>query len=333
MNKRGYILTTIGVVALAIFIVYAIWSISTPKPAEVQGEVDATQVKVASKLVGRIDSIAVHKGDFVKKGQLLFILNSPEIEAKLDQATAALKGAEAQDLKARTGAQREDIQAAYNTYLKAQAARELADKTYQRVSNLYKDGVLPAQKKDEAEAQMKAARETENAAKAVWEKAKNGTRVEDKEAANAMVDRARGAIKEVNSYMKETRIYAPTDGEISNIIAETGELVSAGYPIITIVKLDDVWVTFNMREDLLATIRMGSVIPAKFPALGNKEINLKVSYINALGAFATWNATKTTGDFDMKTFEVRATPVDKIDGLRPGMSALVNWKKVKAANK
>jgi HlyD family secretion protein len=333
MNKRGYILTTIGVVALAIFIVYAIWSISTPKPAEVQGEVDATQVKVASKLVGRIDSFAVHKGDFVKKGQLLFIINSPEIEAKLDQANAALKGAEAQDLKARTGAQREDIQAAYNTYLKAQAARELADKTYQRVTNLYKEGVLPAQKKDEAEAQMKAARETENAAKAVWEKAKNGTRIEDKEAANAMVDRARGAIKEVNSYIKETRIYAPTDGEISNIIAETGELVSAGYPIITIVKLDDVWVTFNMREDLLATIRMGSVIPAKFPALGNKEINLKVSYINALGAFATWNATKTTGDFDMKTFEVRATPVDKTDGLRPGMSALVNWKKVKAANK
>jgi Multidrug resistance efflux pump len=333
MKRNGYLLAIIGISVIVIFLAYSTWVICRPKPLEVQGEVDATQVKVASKLVGRIDSLAVHKGDIVKKGQLLFTLKSPEIEAKLAQANAALKGAKAQNSKATAGAQAEDIQAAHNTYLKAQAAYELAEKTYQRVNNLYKEGVMPAQKRDEAETNMKASLETANAAKAIWEKAKNGTRIEDKEAASAMVARAEGAIDEVVSYLKETNIYAPIDGEVANIVAESGELVSAGYPVITLVKLDDNWVTFNLREDLMSSIRKGSVFTAKFPALGNKEINLKVSYINVLGSYATWNATKTSGDFDMKTFEVRAVPAEKVDGLRPGMSALVDWRKVAESNK
>jgi HlyD family secretion protein len=328
MKRKGFLLAIIGISVIVIFIIYSTWIIVRPRPLEVQGEVEATQIKVASKLVGRIDSLAVHKGDVVKKGQLLFTLKSPEVEAKMEQANAALLGAKAQNSKASAGAQAEDIEAAYNTYLKAQAAYELAQKTFERVNNLYKDGVMPAQKRDEAETNMKAALETANAAKAIWNKAKNGTRIEDKNAASAMVARAEGAINEVESYLKETRIYSPIDGEISNIIAESGELVSAGYPIITLVKLNDNWVTFNLREDLMAAVQKGSVLPAKFPALGNKEINLKISYINVLGSFATWNATKTTGDFDMKTFEVRAVPVEKVEGLRPGMSALVDWKKV-----
>lgn len=333
MKRNGYLLAIIGISVVVVFLAYSTWVICRPKPLEVQGEVDATQVKVASKLVGRIDSLAVHKGDIVKKGQLLFTLKSPEIEAKLAQANAALKGAKAQNSKATAGAQAEDIQAAYNTYLKAQAAYELAEKTYQRVNNLYKEGVMPAQKRDEAETNMKASLETANAAKAIWEKAKNGTRIEDKEAASAMVARAEGAIDEVVSYLKETNIYAPIDGEVANIVAESGELVSAGYPVVTLVKLEDNWVTFNLREDLMSSIRKGSVFTAKFPALGNKEINLKVSYINVLGSYATWNATKTSGDFDMKTFEVRAVPEEKVEGLRPGMSALVDWRKVAESNK
>ncbi|MDP4209771.1 MAG: efflux RND transporter periplasmic adaptor subunit [Bacteroidota bacterium] len=333
MNKKGIVLAAIGIAALVIFLIYSTWVITRPKPLEIQGEVEATQVKVASKLVGRIDSLPVHKGDAVKKGQLLFTLKSPEIEAKLAQAHAALNGAEAQNSKAKAGAQSEDIQAAYNTYLKAQAANELAEKTFERVNNLYKDGVMPAQKRDEAETQLKAARETANAAKAIWEKAKNGTRIEDKEAAKSLVARAEGVIQEVESYINETCIYAPIDGEIANIVAESGELVSAGYPVVTLVKLDDCWVTFNLREDLMASIIKGSEFMAKFPALGNKEIKLRVTYINVLGSYATWNATKTSGDFDMKTFEVRAVPVEKVAGLRPGMSALVDWKKVKNSDK
>ena len=173
--------------------------------------------------------------------------------------------------------------------------------------------------------QFKAARETTSAAKAIWDKAKKGARIEDKEAANSLVDRAKGAIQEIQVFLNETKISAPTDGEVSNIIAETGELVPAGYPVVTLLKLSDCWITFNLREDLLSNIKMGTEFKAKFPALNNREITLKVSYITALGSFATWNATKTSGDFDMKTFEVHATPIEKVDGLRPGMSAIVDW--------
>ena len=327
MNKKGIILTAVGIAILLALIVYSAIVILAPAPLEVQGEVDATQIRVASKITGRIDSLTVHKGDQVSKGSLLYILASPEIHARLDQANAALEGAVAQNAKALYGADKEDIAAAYNMYMKAQAALELAQKTNVRIQNLYREGVIPAQKKDESEAQLKAAAETANAAKETWTKAKNGTRSEDKAAARAQVDRAEGAISEVKSYLDETHILSPIDGEVSDIIAERGELVASGYPVVTIVDLKDCWVTFNLREDLLASIRMGSEFDARFPALGNKEIRLKVTYIHPLGNFATWNATKTSGDFDMKTFEVHARPVNPDEGLRPGMSALVNWKK------
>jgi HlyD family secretion protein len=331
MNKKAILLTITGISILLALVIYSTIVICIPKPIEVQGEVDATQVRVASKVVGRLDSLPVHKGDAVTKGELLFVLSSPEINARLDQANAALRGAEAQNSKALSGAEQEDIEAAYNMYLKAQAAFELAQKTNVRIQNLYKEGVVPAQKRDESEAQLKAASETANAARATWTKAKNGSRIEDKASARAMVDRAEGAITEVKSFLDETRITSPFSGEISDIIAEPGELVSAGYPVVTIVDLKDCWVTFNLREDLLASIRMGSEFEARFPALGNREVMLKVSYIHPLGNFATWNATKTSGDFDMKTFEVHARPVKPLEGLRPGMSALVNWSKVAAS--
>ncbi|MCX6285378.1 MAG: efflux RND transporter periplasmic adaptor subunit [Bacteroidetes bacterium] len=329
MNKKGIITATVGIGFLLFLVIFSIIVISQPGPLEVQGEIDATQVRVASKIVGRLDSLPVHKGDAVLKGQLLFTLKSPEIGAKLDQANAALLGARAQNDKANTGAETEDIEAAKNMYMKALAASDLAQKTYDRINNLYKDGVVPAQKKDEAETQLKAAMETANAARETWNKAKKGTRIEDKETARAMVSRAQGAIEEVRSYLSETSISSPVDGEVSDIIAESGELVSAGYPVLTIVNLRDCWATFNLREDLLASIRMGSVFYAKVPALGNKEIRLKVTYIHPLGNFATWNATKTSGDFDMKTFEVHARPEQTVEGLRPGMSVLVDWKSVK----
>jgi HlyD family secretion protein len=331
MNKKGILLTLLGVCMLLTLVVYSAIVICMPRPLEVQGEVDATQVRVASKVVGRLDSLTARKGDLVTKGQLLFVLSSPEINARFNQANAALQGARAQNSKAVTGAEEEDIAAAYNMYLKSQAAFDLAQKTNVRIQNLYKEGVLPAQKKDESEAQLKASLETANAAKELWMKAKKGTRSEDKETARAMVDRAMGAISEVQSFLDETHITAPLSGEISNIIAEPGELVSAGYPVLTIVDLSDCWVTFNLREDLLASVKMGSEFNARFPALGNKEIRLKVSYIHALGNFATWSATKTSGDFDMKTFEVHARPVYPVTGLRPGMSALVKWEKAEGS--
>jgi HlyD family secretion protein len=325
MNKTKNFLIASAIIAIIAFIGYAIWIIARPVPLEIQGEVEATQIKVASKLVGRIDSLMVHKGDDVIAGSILFTITSPELDAKYLQASAVRNAARFQKEKADNGAMKEDIQAAFNSWQTALASSEFAQKTFQRVDNLFKSGVIAEQQRDEADARMKAAVDTEKAARSLYEKAKNGARYEDKGSAGALVAQAEGFITEVNSYLSETRIAAPINGEIANIISERGELVPAGYPVVTIVDLNDVWVTFNLRENLLASVNKGSTFIARFPALGMKEIKLKVNYINALGEFATWNATKTSGDFDVKTFEVHAVPVEKISGLRPGMSALVNW--------
>lgn len=326
MNKTRN--TIIGLVSLSIFIflAYSVWLLVKPIPLEVQGEVKATQIKVSSKLVGRIDTLSVRKGSEVKVGDLLFTIESPEVKAKLEQVEALKQAAMATQDKANAGARKEDVQAAFNVWKKAEAAANYASKTYERVDNLYKEGVMAEQKKDEVETKMMAAVETEKAAKAVYQKAMNGARIEDKDAANALVNQAEGAVNEVNAYVEETHIYAPINGEVANVIAERGELVPSGYPIVTLVDLSDVWVSFHLREDLLAHIKKGSPIKAKVPALGMKAIDLEVNYIHVLGSFANWSATKTSGDFDMKTFEVHARPVEAIEGLRPGMSILVDWK-------
>jgi len=325
MHKNKVITIGVTLGALLLFIGYSIYVISQPSPLEIQGQVEATQIKVGSKLPGRIDSLLVTKGQQVNEQTLLYVLSSPEVDAKLMQAEAAKEAAQAQNTKASNGARSEDVQSAYNVWQKAKAASEYAQKSFERINNLYNDGVVPEQKKDEIEMKMKAAIQTEYAAESVYKKAKTGARIEDKIAANALVKRADGAVTEVNSYLKETHIYAPRRGEIANIIAEEGELIASGYPVVTIVDLDQVWITFNVREDLLSNIRKGSHLKAKIPAMNMKEVELEVSYIHALGDFATWTATKTKGDFDMKTFEIHAKPINVIDGLRPGMSALVNW--------
>jgi len=314
---------------LLLFIGYAIIIVSLPVPLEIQGEVEATQVKVASKLTGRIDSLCVKKGDEIVPGMLLFTLSSPELEAKYSQASAVRQAAGAQRDKAFNGAQKEDVQAAFNSWQTALAAADFAKKTFARIQNLYAEGVIPEQQKDEAETRMRAAVETEKGARSLYEKARKGARYEERDAAGALVLQADGVISEVNSYLNERRITAPLKGEVANLLAEKGELIAAGYPVVTLVDLSDVWVTFNLREELLAAIKKGSILPAKFPALGMKEVALRVTYIHALGDFATWNATKTRGDFDLKTFEIQAVPVDKVEGLRPGMSAIVNWDRVR----
>ncbi|OFX59336.1 MAG: hemolysin secretion protein D [Bacteroidetes bacterium GWB2_41_8] len=326
MNKTRNFIIGLFFTALLIFLLYTTWLITRPLPLEVQGEIEATQFRVASKIPGRIDSIAVKRGQQVAKGDFLFSISSPEIDAKLLQVTALRNAAQAQSLKAQNGAQAEDIQAAYNLYVKAEAAARLYEKTFTRVENLYKDGVVSEQKKDEAETQAKAGRETAQAAKAQWEKAVKGARVEDKRSAKELVNQAEGGIAEVEAYLAETQAKAPASGEVANIVSERGELVPTGYPVITLIDLADSWATLYIREDLMADVRMDSEIKATIPALGNKEIILKVNYISPLADFATWTATKTSGGFDMKSFEIHAVPASPIEGLRPGMSVLVNWK-------
>jgi len=311
-------------VLLSIFSV-ATWLLVHPSPEILQGEVEATQVDVAAKIPGRVGAVNVREGQRVRKGQLLVTLDSPEIRAKLAQATAAENAASAQRDKADRGAREEEIRGARELWQRAERAADLAEKTFRRVDRLSADGVLPAQKRDEAEANWKASRDAANAAKARYDMAVAGARAEDREAAGALVDQAAGAVAEVEAFMEETRLVAPIDGEVVECIVDPGELVSAGYPILTLVDLDDIWVTFNLREDRLAGLRMGGRLIARLPALGNREVELKISYISPLGEFATWRSTQASGDFDLKTFEIRARPVQQAPGLRPGMSAIVTW--------
>ena len=326
MKKTRNFIIGLFFTAILIFILYTTWLITRPLPLEIQGEIEATQFRVASKIPGRIDSIAVKRGQKIAKGDFLFSISSPEIDAKLMQVTALRNAAQAQSLKAQNGAQAEDIAAAYNLYVKAEAAARLYEKTFARVENLFKDGVVSEQKRDEAETQSKAGRETANAAKSQWEKAVKGARFEDKRSAQELVNQAEGGIAEVEAYLAETQIKAPASGEISNLVAEVGELVPTGFPVITVLDLEDSWATLYIREDLMADVRMGSEIKATIPALNNQEITLKVNYISPLADFATWTSTKTSGGFDVKSFEIHAVPETAIEGLRPGMSVLVNWK-------
>ncbi len=323
MNKKTLTSVTV-VIAIVAFIVYTLVTVLKPEPVVLQGEVEAKQFNVASKVPGRIQEVAVKKGQKVKQGDFIFSINSPEIDAKLAEAHAARSAAQAQSLKAKNGAREEDIAAAYSVYVKAEAAALFAEKSFTRIQNLYDEGVVPAQQRDEVETKMKAARETANAAKAVWQKAEKGAREEDKSAAEALVQRADAAIEQVQAYLDETTIYSMADGEVSGVNVEKGELVSTGFPVVTLLDLDDIWVTLYIREDYLSHFKMGSVFKAQLPGLNNEVYEFKVNYISPAASFARWNATKTSGTFDLKSFEIEARPVKKIEGLRPGMTAVVN---------
>ncbi len=290
----------------------------------IQGEADVTEYRVSSKVPGRILEFRVKEGQYVHAGDTLAILEAPDVEAKLAQAQAAEDAAAAQNRKAEKGARQEQITAAYEMWQKARAGVEIAEKSYARVKRLYDQGVMTAQKLDEVTAQRDAAIATEKAAKSQYDMARNGAEQEDKQAAAALVNRAKGAVREVNSYIRETVLVASADGEVTDIFPQVGELVGTGAPIMNVALMNDMWVTFNVREDHLQAFKMNQTVKAVIPALGNKEVTLKVYYMKDLGSYAAWKATKTTGQFDMKTFEVKASPVQKVDGLRAGMSVLLS---------
>lgn len=295
-------------------------------PEIIQGQAEVDEYRVSSKVPGRILEFRVKEGQSVNAGDTLAILEAPEVQAKMAQAQAAEEAAQAQNEKAIKGARQEQIQTAYEMWQKARAGVEIAEKSYKRVKNLFEQGVMPAQKFDEISAQRDAAIATEKAAKAQYTMAKNGAEREDKMAAAALVNRAKGAVAEVESYVKETYLIAQSKGEVSEIFPKVGELVGTGAPIMNIAMLDKLWVTFNVREDLLQGLTMGSEFEASIPALNNKIVKLKVYYLKDVGTYAAWKATKTTGQFDLKTFEVKATPLEAIENLRPGMTVILKKK-------
>lgn len=286
-----------------------------------QGQADVAEYRVSSKVPGRIARILVQEGQYVLAGDTLAILDAPDVEAKLSQARAAEMGAAAQSQKAEKGAREEQIRGAYEMWQKAKAGLEVMQKSYDRVKNLHDQGVVSTQKFDEAKAQLDAAAATERAAKSQYDMAKNGAQEEDKAAARSLVARAQGVVSEVNSYIHETILIAPEDGEVTQIYPNVGELVGTGAPIMSIARIDDIWVTFNVREDYLKQFEMGSTFKAQIPAL-ETEAEFKVYYMKDLGSYASWKATKATGQFDMKTFEVKARPIKPIKNLRPGMSII-----------
>ena len=316
----------VGLIALnVIIVVLALIGLFLlkPEPQIIQGQAEATQVRVSGKLPGRVVEFMVEEGQHVLAGDTLVHIHSSLVEAKLSQAEAMETVAKAQNKKVDSGTRVELLNSAYDMWQQAQAGLTIAKKTYERMQSLYKKGVVSEQKRDEAEAAYKAMVATESAAKSQYEMAKAGAQAEDKAAAAAMVAAAQGSVAEVESILSDSYLTAPTDGEISDIFPNVGELVSLGAPIMNVLKLDDMWVSFNVREDLLENLTMGAEVQAIIPALENKEVTLKVFYIRDMGSYAVWRATKVTGQYDAKTFQVKARPVEPVDNLRPGMSVLL----------
>lgn len=291
-------------------------------PEIIQGQVEVTEYRVSSKVPGRILEIRVKEGDKVHKGDTLAILEAPDILAKRQQAEAVESAASAMNDMASSGARQEQIQAAYQLWQQAKAGAEIAEKSYHRVQRLFEEGVVSAQKADEAAAQYKALQAQENAAKSQYEMAVAGARQEEKRAAQAQLKQAKGVVEEVSSYIDETIQIAQMDGEVSEIYPKLGELIGTGSPIMTIALTDNIWGTFNVREDLLKDIQIGSTFNAYVPAF-DKEIEMKVFYMKDEGSYAVWKATKANGQYDLKTFEVRAHPTQSLEGLRAGMSLIV----------
>ena len=324
MKKRNVIWLIIAVVVIIAVVALVGWYLKRSEPTIIQGTVECTTYKASSKIAGRIEEMKVEQGDHVTKGQLLYVLSTPELDAKLRQAEAVKSAATALDQKALAGARVQQIEAALNMWQKAQAGKELAQKTYDRVKALYDKGVVPEQKFDEADANYRAMVATEMAAKAQYDLAVAGASKEDKDAAAAQVQQAEGVVSEVESYISDAMVYAPVDGEVSTIIAEQGELLGTGYPVVAILDTTDTWVTFNIKETLLPKITVGMKMTAYVPAL-DRNVELEVTYISVQADFATWSATRTQGSFDIRTFAVKARPVTDVENIRPGMSVLVNW--------
>ena len=322
-SQHNNILLAIAGFVAVVIIVALIGFLALDRDVDViQGQVEVTEYRVSSKVPGRILELRVSEGDYVKAGDTLAILDAPEVRAKMEQARSAESAAAAIELKAQNGARKEQIQGAYSVLQQAKAGYEIAEKSYQRIQRLYDEGVMSAQKRDEVYANYKAMEAQMKAAQSQYDMAVNGARMEDKLAAAAQVGRAKGAVQEVNSYIHETVQIAQKEGEVANIYPKVGELVGTGSPIMSIAVMDDMWGTFNVREDQLNGMKVGTEFTVFVPAF-NKDVKMKVYYLKDQGSYAVWKATKANGQYDLKSFEVKARPVEKLDGLRPGMSLIL----------
>jgi len=319
----------VGALAVAVvgFLGYGLWRAGQPAPEVFQGQMEARETDIAAKVPGRIAQLLVKEGDLVQVGTPLIRMDSPEVNAKLAQATAAQEAAQAVAAKAQAGARPQEVEMARMNWQRAEAAAELAKVSFQRVENLSTDGLVPAQKRDEAEANFKASRDAAIAAKAQYDMARTGARAEDKAAASAQVRQVSGVVAEVEAAKAETELHSPIAGEVSKVLAKAGELSPQGVALVSVVDLKDQWVVLNVREDRLQRFALGSEFDATLPALRDngvlRTVRFKVFYSAPLPDFATWRATRSGQGFDARTFEVRARPLAPVADARPGMSVLV----------
>ena len=322
-SQHQNILLAVMGFSIAVLIVAIIGFFTLGKTDEViQGEVEVGEYRVSCKLPARVMEIRVKEGDFVHKGDTLAILEIPEMNAQEKVAQSTEAATQALSNLTEEGVRREAIQSARQLVVQAKAATDVAKKTYDRMQNLFSEGVMSQQKRDEAKAAWEVALAHENAMKSQYEMAKNGARTEEKKAAQSQANAAKHAVDVVRSVLKETVQVAAVDGEVSDIYPKEGELVGMGSPILSISMMKDMWGTFNVREDQLNGLKVGDTFTAFSPAF-NKELKLKVFEIKDEGSYAVWKATKSNGQYDLKTFEVKARPINPFDGLRPGMSLIV----------
>jgi len=322
MNKILLIISAL-IIGLIIWVGTTFYEAYQPKPLSLQGEIDAQTYNISSKVAGRVSQIAVKKGDSVKVGDLIFVINSDEVRAKLKQAQASKNAAEAVKNKADSGARKEEIEASYNQYQKAKAAEDLMKTTYQRVKKLYDEGVLSEQKHDETYTKYKASKYTTNAAKQLYIMAKEGARSEDKNAATAKEQVYAGKIDEVQAYIKELNLFSFHNGEVTAVLIHEGELAPTGFPVVTLTDISDSWARFTIREDLLPNFKKGKKFSVKIPGVSEKTYEFEVTFISVMGSYATWKAPQAGKGFDMKSFEVHMRPLKPIKDIRVGMSVLL----------
>ena len=323
MRLLKIFLVVIVFVAGVVWLSYTFWHAYQPKPLRLQGQVEAQQYNISSKVAGRIDQVFVRKGDLIEKGQLIFTILSPEIDAKLAQAIAGKDTADALAKEANTGTRKQQIEAARDQWKQAKTAAELREKTFQRIDSLYNDGVVAQQKRDEAYTQFQTAQFAANSAYQMFKMAQEGARDEEIEAAEGKARMAAGAVAEVEVYADETRIESWHAGEVSQVLLQSGELAPQGFPVVSMLDMNDAWVVLHVREDRLAEFTKGTEFSASIPALSNTSHRFRVSHVAVMGDFATWRTTNTDKGFDMRSFEVEARPINQIEGLRAGMSVLV----------
>lgn len=312
------------IVLIAIAILTGLGIILTNKqPLVLQGQAEATEIRISGKLPGRIDTFCVKEGDWVRQGDTLVVINSPEVYAKYQQVNALEQVAVQQNKKIDAGTRRQIVATALQLWNKTQSDLVLAKTTYNRILTLYKDSVVTSQRKDEVEAMYKTAVAAERAGYEQYQMAVDGAQSEDKASAASLVDAARSTVDEVSALLVDARLTAPESGQIATIFPKRGELVAPGTPIMNLVVMSDVHVVLNVREDLMPRFKIGKTFVADVPAIGEKNLEFEIYYISPLGSFATWKSTKQTGSYDLRTFEIQARPTLQVDDLRPGMSVLL----------